>query len=223
MRKVQLIALAALAGLLCCVQPALATEIFATIGSPSTFVAGSTVGAGTFNTNAVVAAQPAPFNHYIGSNTSANFSATWMFTYSPLAGSDISGADLTIGIVDSPSPTNTDQVANLTLNGTMDLTALLNTEINTVGTGINRYEVDTINIPFADLASLGSGTATFALALEGPGHGVLPPGTTPDLAAGLSFATLHIVAPESIVTPEPSTLTLLGVGLLALATLILRK
>lgn len=233
MRKGQPIGLVALAGLLCCIQPALANDISTTLGNPHTFTAGTTVAAGTFNGNAVVAAQPSPFNAYIGSNipNGSNFSAAWEFFYSLPTDSTIDSATVTIGITDSPwegklgilTPANTDQVASFTLDSTHILTTLLNTEINSVGTGKNLYEVDTITIPNGDLAALTSGSATFALALQGPGNGVLGP--TPFLGAGLDFSTLDIMITPSTVTtvPEPSTLTLLAAGLLALATLILRK
>lgn len=232
MRKTELIVLVALAGLLCSIQPALADSISTTIGNPSNFVAGQIVGVSTFN--GIVAGQPAPFNAFIGSNTTGpNFSGSWTFSYTIPASSTITGATLTIGILDSPwqgrvgnpTPKNTNQVASFTLDGTLALTGLLNTEINSVGTGINKYEVDTISIPAADLPDLATGSATFALALQGPGNGVLGP--TSFLGAGLDFSTLDItVTPGSgggSPVPEPSTLTLLAAGLLGLRTLISRR
>jgi PEP-CTERM motif len=232
MRKKQLIVLVALAGLLCCIRPAFADQISTTIGNPGNFVAGQVVGVSTFNST--VAGQPAPFNAFIGSNaTGPNFSASWTFSYTLPVSSTITGATLTIGILDSPwqgragnsTPPNTNQVASFTLDGTVSLAGLLNTEINSVGTGINKYEVDTISIPGADLSALASGSATFALALQGPGNGVLGP--TSFLGAGLDFSTLDItVTPSSgggSPVPEPSTLTLLAAGLIGLRSLISRR
>lgn len=195
-----------------------------TLGSQE-FTPGTFVGVGTFNGDPVVMAQSAPFNAFIGSSPSGpNFSGTWTFTYLLPASSTVTGATLTIGIIDSPwegkvgnsTPANTDQVASFVLNGTDDLTALLNTEINTVGTGKNILEVDQITIPTADLAALGSNSAMFSLTLQGPGNGVLGP--TPFLGAALDFSTLDITTESSVVTPtpEPSTWLLLCTGMLSL-------
>jgi hypothetical protein len=224
MRKWYLANAVIVVGLLCAQQLAKADTV-QTIGNPSNFTAGEIVHAGTFNTTVMAEplTQPAPFNIFTGSNTAGpNFSATWMFTYSLPASSTITGATLTIGIVDSPwegsatnpTPANTDQVAMFTLDTTDSLTAALNTEINTVGTGSNLYEVDTISIPGADLADLGSGSATFYLALQGPGSGVLG-APTPSLGAGLDFSTLDISTQQTVATsPEPSTWVLLCTGML---------
>jgi len=207
---------------LCGQQPANADTVV-TIGNPAIFAPGSIVPAGTFN--ATVKSQPFPFNGIIGSNTGVNmnFSAMWTFTYPTDGG--FTGATLTIGILDSPwegptatntTPKNTSQVKSFTLDpGTLnlDLTGLLNAEINTVGTGINTYEIDQITIPEADLSALASGTATFSLTLQGPGNEVSLLGTpkvnlpSPSLAAGLGFSTLHL-------TPEPATWLLLLTGIL---------
>lgn len=221
MRKAQLITMVVLGTLLFSMEPLFADDVSTTIGNPANFVAGATVGVATFNTT--VAGQPAPFNAFIGSNTTGPaFSASWTFSYSLPASSTISDATLTIGILDSPwegkagnlTPANTDQVQSFTLDSTDDLTSILNTEINTVGTGVNKYEVDTITIPTAYLADLTSGNATFDLALQGPGNGVLGP--TNYLGAGLDFSTLDITTTSTSPVPEPPTLILFASGLLGL-------
>ena len=204
----------------CGQQPAKGDTV-TTFGNPTIFAAGATVPVGTFNT--AVAGQDAPFNMFIGSNpTGPSFSASWTFLYALPTGDSVTGATLTIGILDSPwkgkvgntTPANTDQVASFTLDSTLDLTNPLNIEINTVGTGHNKYEIDTITIPGADLSALGSGTAKFSLTLQGPGNGVLGP--TKFLGAGLGFSTLDIMTQPSTVppTPEPATWLLLSTGIL---------
>lgn len=204
----------------CGQQPAKADTV-TTFGSPTIFAAGAIVPAGTFNT--AVMGQPTPFNGFMGPSNSAgpSFSGSWTFTYTLPTGESVSGATLTIGILDSPwegkvgntTPANTSQVASFTLDSTFDLTSLLNTEINSVGTGLNKYEIDEITIPGADLSALASGTAKFSLTLQGKGNGVLGP--TPFLAAGLGFSTLDIATqPAPPPVPEPATWLLLSTGIL---------
>ena len=225
MKKWCLVSAAVVMCWLCGQQPANADTVV-TIGNPTIFAAGSIVPAGTFDAKvkSTPASQPFPFNGIIGSNTGANmdFSASWTFTYPTDVG--FTGATLTIGILDSPwegptatnaTPKNIAQVKSFMLDSTIDLTGLLNTEINTVGTGLNTYEIDQITIPEADLSALASGTATFSLTLQGPGNEVALLGTpkvkvnlpSPSLAAGLGFSTLHL-------TPEPGTWLLLLTGIL---------
>jgi hypothetical protein len=222
MKKWCLVSAAVVMCWLCGQQPANADTV-ATIGNPLIIATGTTVGVATFITD--VAGQPAPFNAFIGSNTAGpNFSASWTFTFTLPTGETVTGASLTIGILDSPwegptakspTPKNTDQVASFTLDSTLNLTSILNTEINTVGTGLNKYEIDQITIPAADLSALASGSATFSLKLQGPGNGTLGLPTN-FLGAGLGFSTLDIASQPSTVppTPEPATWLLLSTGIL---------
>lgn len=168
---------------------------------------------------------PAPFNEVDGANVTANdsFNESWTFNYTPP--STITVATLTIGIWDSPASTNTDQVKSFTLDGSADLTAVLNAEINAVGSGRNKYEIDTITIPSTDLALLASGSATFSLALQGPGFAIV--GSDPSLAAGLEFSTLDLmtgsVTPPPTTTPEPASTILLLTGLAAVGLISKRR
>jgi hypothetical protein len=150
--------------------------------------------------------QPAPFNAFCGSDTVANdsCSASWTFTYMVPAGDDITSATLSLGIYDIDSAATGNQIASFTLDGTDDLTSLLNASSEGLNSGAgapnNQYNILMITIPTADLAALDGGSATFALALQGPGLGTL--GNTPSNGAGLDFSTLDMEA-ESGETPPP--------------------
>ena len=166
------------------------------------FTNGSTVGAGTFNITDI--GQPAPFNMFCGSDTTGpNCSATWTFHYA-VPSFTIYGASLTLGILDIDSAAPGNQVASFTLNGSYDLTSVLNTASEGLngGTGApeKQYDVLTITIPASDFAALAGGSATFALTLQGPGLAtptmLNPTGRTPFNGAGLDFSTLNIVSPE---------------------------
>jgi len=213
MKKWCLVSAAVVMCWLCGQQPANADTV-QSVGSEH-FTAGMTVLAGTFDA-------AAPFKGFMGSSNTAgpSFSGSWTFMYTLPTGESATGATLTIGILDSPwegkvgntTPKNTDQVKSFTLDSTIDLTSILNTEINTVGTGLNKYEIDQITIPFADISALDSGTAKFSLTLQGPGNGLFGP--TAFLAAGLDFSTLDIVSqPPTPPTPEPATWLLLLTGI----------
>ncbi len=180
-----------------------------TDGSSAGFTNGSTnARVGTWNAD--TAGNTAPFNGFIGSDTSSNFSASWTFDYSAISGT-ITSATLELGIYDIDSAAALDEVASYT-EGSVDLTSLLNSAANALngGTGArnNEYDLLTITLPSTTFADLATGTVDISLALQGPGLGTL--GTTSFNGAGIDISTLIIntqTAPPS--TPEPATLTLL--------------
>lgn len=190
--------------------PRLQADTVVSIGTQH-FTDGSTVGSATFNT--AVAGQPAPFNGIIGSDiTGPNFTGTWNYIFT--APASIGGATLEIGIYDHDSAAAGSQVGSFTLNGSVDLKTTLDTAFEGRGGATGEYDVYTITLPNTAFSALSTGSATFALALQGPGLGVL--GTTPFNGAGLDFATLDIAPVPVAAVPEPSTgllLALLGLPL----------
>jgi hypothetical protein len=134
---------------------------------------------------------------------------------------------LTLGIYDIDSAASGNQVASFFLDGTDDLTSLLNVQSEALnsntGSANSFYNVLTITIPGADFADLTGGSATFALTLQGPGLGTL--GSTTSNGAGLEFSTLNMEAmgPMSP-TPEPTTWVLFLGGIACFGIkLLLRK
>ena len=155
---------------------------------------------------------PFPFDGtFNGSDPSGpNFSESWMFSYGAL--SNITAATLALGILDSDSAAPGNQVASLILNGSIDLTSPLNVafEANpSPNSFVNDYTITLDGSTFSELAT---GTATFALTLQGPGLGVL--GTTQFNGAALDFSTITITT-QSI--PEPTSLVLAALGFIGLA------
>ena len=68
------------------------------------------------------AGEPSPFDSFKGDDSGENFSASWTFSYEPLA---VTSASLVLGLYDDDSHRPNDQVASLSLDG-VDLTSLLN-------------------------------------------------------------------------------------------------
>jgi hypothetical protein len=158
------------------------------------------------------AGDPAPFDGtFNGSDVSGpNFSASWTFSYGAL--SNITAATLALGILDSDSAAPGNQVVSFLLNGSIDLTVPLNDafEANpSANSFVNDY---TITLPGSAFSQLGTGSATFALALQGPGLGVL--GQTTFNGAALDFSTITVTTQP---IPEPSGVVLLCAGALVLA------
>lgn len=197
MRKSLLSLGAVLAFTMSGLQPAKAqTPVNVIIGSqpPSPFNDGTKQTVGAYNT--AVAGQPMPFNAFCGSDTASNCSATWTFSYVVPVGDTITSAIFTLGIYDIDSAATGTQVFSFTLNGSDDLRSLLNAASEGLngGTGSlnSYYNVLTITVPEGDFVDLDGGAATFALALQGPGLGVL--GNTTHNGAGLVFSSLDMEA-----------------------------
>lgn len=189
------------------------SNIVTTIGSQH-FTDGQIISGGVFTYNPAVSGNPAPFNAFNGSDPSGpNFSASWTFAYSVPASEIVSAATITIGIFDHDSAATGNQVASFSLNGTLDLTADLNTLFENRGGAQTEYNVYTLTLPGSAFADLSTGNATFALALQGPSF----MGNLPYNGAGLDFSTLDITTtPDGATVPEPSTMVLLGTGLIGL-------
>jgi hypothetical protein len=221
MRTLRLVAGLVLASAVCVAIPAKADTVTESLGTQN-FTGGTKVLTGTFLT--AVATQPAPFNAFCGSDTAStlgNCSASWTFNYVVPSGDTVTGATLSLGILDLDSAAAGDQIASFTLNGLDDLTSIINTVANGLdgGTGSPNsfYEVLTIIIPGADLAELGGTSATFALQTKGPGLGVL--GNTTFNGVGLDFSTLSLTVTPGTTPPppmpEPSSLALCLAGVAA--------
>ncbi len=220
MRTLRLVAGLVLASAVCVAIPAKADTVITSNLGTQNFTAGTKVASGTFLT--AVAAQPAPFNAFCGSDIASNCSTSWTFNYVVPSGDTVTGATLSLGILDLDSAAAGDQIASFTLNGVDDLTSTINTVANGLdgGTGSPNsfYEVLTIIIPGADLADLGGNSATFALQTTGLGLGLL--GATTFNGVGLDFSTLSLTVTPGTTTPpppvpEPSSLALCLAGVAA--------
>jgi hypothetical protein len=226
MRTLSLVAVTVLASALLVAVPAKADDIPTSDGNTASgFTEGQSVSSALFA--ATNGTQAAPFSAACGSDSGAagstNCSATWIFNYTVPTGDTITGATLTIGIVDIDSKAAGDQVASFILDGADDLTGLLNTVANGLNGGVgspnNQYNTLTISIPGTDLADLSGTSATFALTLASPGLGAL--GNSPSNGAGLVFSTLDITAtpgsmPPPPPVPEPATWVFLLTGIAAI-------
>ena len=180
------------------------------------FADGATVGTGTFNTTN--AAQPAPFNAFIGSDVSGpNFAASWSFSYGAVINT-ITTATLEIGLLDGDSIATGNQVANYSIGGA-DLTSLLNTvmEANPGSTGKENYY--TITLPNTVFNVLAGGSPTVSLTLQGPGSGVL--GNTSFNGTGLDFSTITITTQSAV--PEPSTWAMMILGFAGIGFMAYRR
>lgn len=178
------------------------------------------VGLTTFT--GAAAGDPAPFNEFIGLDTSAgpNFSANWTFNaYGGPVVDPILSATIQIGLYDGDSVANGDQVASFTVDG-VDLTAALNAVLEATPSQTGTEVHYTVSLSAAALAELLDGSATVSLTLQGPGFGVL--GDLPNNGAGVDFSILSITTdtgtnppPTGIPEPGSATLAVLGLGLLA--------
>jgi hypothetical protein len=185
-------------------------DISITLGGQD-FADGATPTTGAFL--AAGAGEPAPFDGvFIGSDvTGPNFSTSWTFLYA--AQSNVIGGSMTLGIYDHESSASGNQVASFTLNG-IDLTTSLNALFESYGGGSREDNVYTLTLPGSTFTDLGTGNVTFALTLQAPGLGIL--GETVFNGAALDFSTLDVTAEGTSTVPEPSTMLLLGSGLIGL-------
>jgi hypothetical protein len=174
------------------------------------FTDGQLVGSGTFT--AASGGDPAPFNTVIGSDAASNFSTSWTFNgYGGPIATAISSASILIGLWEGDSSAAGDQVVSFTLNGTTNLTGLLNTAMNAKGGLTGHEDWYTVDLPTSAFTELATGSATFSLALQN-GLGVLGP--APFNGAGLDFSTLSINTATPGRVPEPATLSLVLLGVI---------
>lgn len=152
--------------------------------------------------NGPSAGEVAPFDQFRGSDFNPSFSESWTFNYAPVA---VSSATLVLGIFDHDSFLSGDQVASFSVDG-HNLTAELNALFEASGGQQNEANVYTLTLSGAVLASLGDGSATVSLTLQGGG-------SQAGNGAGLDFSELRLNAAP---VPEPSTYLLFGMGLLGL-------
>ena len=218
MKKQTLLAAPILAAAIAYSPLASAAVISQTLGGID-FADGANAPTGTFNT--ANAAQPPPFNAFIGSDVSGpNFSASWTFSYGAVAGV-ISSATLQIGLADGDSVAAGNQVASYTVGG-VDVTTLLNTVMEATQGASGQENYYQIDLPSSVFSLLALGNPTVSLTLQGPGHGVL--GDTTFNGAGLDFSTITINTSGTVSSvPLPSALPLFATGLSALGLLGWRR
>ncbi|MDX2149948.1 MAG: hypothetical protein SFV54_04385 [Bryobacteraceae bacterium] len=194
-----------------------AGTITQTLGT-QVYTDGQIVSSGAFNTDN--AGEPAPFNSTQGGDAVANMNVSFSFSFSPILTS-ITSANILLGLYEAESSAAGSQIALFRLNGTENLTSLLNAVMETspgVGSQVKFYQVE---IPIGALPSLAAGTATFELALTGPGIGILGP--TEFNGGGLDFATLSVnFSDPGGEVPEPSSALLAG-GALVMGAALLRR
>ena len=167
------------------------------------------------------AGEPTPFGMFSGGDTPQQatpgpFIVSWTFNFAP---GSITAATIAFGIWDHDTAAPGTQLTSFTLDGvdiTSSLSALM--EATGIGTG-SQYDVFTLGLTGQALAQLADGVATFAMRLDGPAICGAVGGTTvctPDVGNGaaLDFSTLTYTI-GTVVVPEPATLALVGIGLLA--------
>jgi hypothetical protein len=162
--------------------------------------------------------QPAPFDSGKGSDVLSNLDESWSFGYGAISGTILS-ASLTLGIIDHDSAASGSQLAGYLLDGN-DLTADLDALFEGGGGTNNEYNVYTLNLGPSLFADLADGSLLVNLALAGSGLQTdLSTGAVSETnfnGAFLIFSTLSITT-RDVQVPEPGSLALFGLGLLALA------
>lgn len=195
--------MAAIAAATMIAQPA-ATATTVTLGQQD-YGNGANTNFGNFN--AASDGEPAPFDTFRGDDNSVPFSADFTFLFAP---SDISSAQVTFGIFDSDTAVAGSQLASFSVNG-IDLTAALNAVFEANPSDDGQVGVYSLTLPASTYAALGSGSAAFSLALQGPVDRFLPGN-----GAGLDFAQFDFIGTPRSTTPavpEPSSWALMALGL----------
>lgn len=155
--------------------------------------------------NTAGAGEPAPFDKFYGSDpTGPNFDVSFSFLFAPAS---VLSAVLTFGLIDGDGDEVGTQLASFSLDG-MDLTAYMSPLIE--NTLHYKASVVAFTLPEADLSLLADGSATFHLVLQGPSK----IGELPYNGAALDFARLDTAEGQ---VPEPTSMLLLGLGLIGLA------
>ena len=165
--------------------------------------------------------QTPPFDAGIGNELfEPSFSADWTFTYG--IAEPILSASIVIGIADHDSAASGSQLASFGFDGN-DLSGDLDTLFEASSSGDQVYNVYTIALQPLLFPSLADGSATFSLALSGPGLvPVLLGGgvsESPSNGAFLIFSTVSITTEDTTPppgVPEPATTWLLGTWLVGL-------
>jgi len=199
------------AGIMWCMSGAALAEVVATLGNPTpAFNDGDFPGVLQI-TDPLVSD---------GSDPIANFDTDWTFNYTP-PGQPIAAASIMIGIVDHDSASPGTQVSAFSVDG-FDLTSELNALFEARGGDSGEYNVYSLALPSGAFSSLEDGSATLALALQGP---VLSPSIFggPPVEENFNGATVVFSSLDIAPVPEPSTFALLGLGALATIAIARRR
>ena len=160
--------------------------------------------------------QPAPFDQGYGIDPAGpDFAVNWTFNYAAPAG-PISGASITVGVLDHDSASPGSQLALFNVDGT-NVTPTLDTAFEAHGGASGEYNVYTVPLPGSAFANLADGSAPVSLTLQGPVETIPLFGGDPVVedynGAHILFSTLEITY-----VPEPATVVLLTMGVYGLVS-----